>query len=82
VQRDEHAVEFFGGQFGQRALGRVERVGVDAFRLQGLQHAGAGQDRDLALGGAAAEQDADLAQGDVGRSEKILTIQPFDSEVS
>jgi hypothetical protein len=62
VQRDEDAVEFFGGQVGQRAFGRVERMGVDALGLQGLQHAGAGQDRDLALGGTAAEQDADLAQ--------------------
>jgi hypothetical protein len=62
VQRDEHAVEFFRGQFGQRALGRIEGVGVDALRFQRLQHAGAGHEGDLALGGTAAEQDADLAQ--------------------
>jgi hypothetical protein len=30
--------------------------------LQGLQHAGAGHDRDVALGRTAAEQDADLAE--------------------
>ncbi|MNT36081.1 hypothetical protein D3C72_1721410 [compost metagenome] len=62
VQRDEDAVEFFSGQFGQAAFARVERMRVHAAACQRGQHARAGHQRHFALGRAAAEQDADLAQ--------------------
>src|SRR5439155_4480774 len=62
VQRDEAARDAIGLQFMQAALCRIERAGIDALRLQRLQHAAARHQRDLALGRRAAHQHRDLAQ--------------------
>ncbi len=62
MQRDEDAVKFFSGQFGQAALARVEAMRIHAMAFQRGQHARTGHQRHFALGRAAAEQDADLAQ--------------------
>ena len=62
VQRDEHAREAVARQLEQVALGRIERMRVDAALAQRVQHGVAGQQRDLALGRRAAEQHGDLAE--------------------
>ena len=62
VQRDEDAVETRGLQFGKRLAARIERMRVDAAAAQGVEHASARHDRDLALRRATAEQHADLAE--------------------
>src|SRR6185312_3230134 len=62
VQRDEDTCEAVGRELGEIALGRVERMGVDATFAQCLQHGVAGQKRDFAFGRRTAEQHRDLAE--------------------
>src|SRR6185312_1752154 len=62
VQRDEDTCEAVGRELGEIALGRVERMGVDATLAQCLQHGVAGQKRDFAFGRRTAEQHRDLAE--------------------
>ena len=62
VQRDEAAVEPLHLELIHVLPGRVERVGIDAPVLQGLEHTGARHQRDFALGRAAAHEHRHLAQ--------------------
>src|SRR6185295_586260 len=62
VQRDEHALEALLFQGGEVALLWIERVGVDAFRTQRLEHHAAAFEGDLALGRLAAQQHGNLAE--------------------
>ena len=62
VQRDEAAGKTLLPQCTHVALGRVEGMGVHTPRTQGLQHAAAGHERHLALGGRAAHKHGHLAQ--------------------
>ena len=62
MQRDERAHEAFVLQFGQRTLGRIERMRVDARIAQALQHEAPGIQRYLALGRIAAEEHCHFAE--------------------
>ena len=62
MQRDEHAIELAGDEFGERLVARIERVRIDAALLQRLQAGVAGDQRDLALARGAAEQHGDAAE--------------------
>ena len=52
----------FAYAFTLAALGRIERVRIDALALQRAQHALSGHQRHRAFGGAAAKQHADFAE--------------------
>jgi hypothetical protein len=62
VQRDEAARVAVGLEFGQVGVRGVERMRIHAARAQRLEHAAAGHQRHLALGGRAAHEHGHLAQ--------------------
>ncbi len=63
MQGVEHRVGFGGFELRHQVFAGIDLDRIEAFFLQGLHHAAAGRQRDLALGGAAAHQHGDAVEG-------------------
>ena len=62
VQCNETPLETFFFEIGQIAFGWIESMGIDTTTAQGIEHAIAGHERDVALGGFATHQDGHLTE--------------------